>query len=81
LLEKAWQLGCRFDGWSEHFSYKRWQQAFKELGINPEAYANRSYGYADPLPWDHLNCGMEKEALVQEHRLAFSETVGQGSEG
>lgn len=81
LLEKAWQLGCRFDGWSEHFTYKLWQRAFEELGINPEAYANRSYGYTDPLPWDHLNCGMEKEALVREHRLAFSEPVGQGSEG
>lgn len=81
LLEKAWQLGCRFDGWSEHFSYELWQQAFEELGINPEAYANRSYGYADPLPWDHLNCGVEKETLVREHRLAFSEPVGQGSEG
>ncbi len=81
LLEKAWQLGCRFDGWSEHFSYISWQQAFNELGIDPEAYANRSYSYTDPLPWDHINCGVEKEALIQEHRLAFSEPVEQGSEG
>lgn len=81
LLEKAWQLGCRFDGWSEHFSYSRWQKAFEALGINPEDYANRSYSYADPLPWDHLNCGVEKEALVKEHRLAFSVPAEQGSEG
>ncbi len=81
LLEKAWQLGCRFDGWSEHFSYSRWQQAFEELSINPEEYANRSYSYVDPLPWDLLNCGVDKEVLVQEHRLAFSEPAQQGSEG
>ncbi len=81
LIEKAWQLGCRFDGWSEHFSYRLWEQAFKALGINPEKYANRCYGYNDPLPWDHLNCGVAKETLVQEHRSAFSDTASKGSEG
>ena len=75
LLEKAWQLGCRFDGWSEHFSFNRWQQAFEELGIDPEEYANRGYSYLDPLPWDHLNCGVDKEMLIREHSLAFSDST------
>ena len=75
LLEKAWQLGCRFDGWSEHFSFSRWQQAFEELEIDPEEYANRSYSYSDPLPWDHLNCGVDKETLIREHSLAFSNSA------
>ncbi|MBW6462906.1 MAG: TIGR03960 family B12-binding radical SAM protein [Firmicutes bacterium] len=72
LLEKAWRLGCRLDGWSEHFSFDLWQQAFKETGINGEAYANRRFSYDDCLPWDHLDCGTDKEYFIREHKLAYS---------
>lgn len=81
LLEKAWRLGCKFDGWSESFSYQRWQQAFSALNINPADYANRSFSYDQPLPWDHLDCGVSKEELIEEHRLAFNHRPVEGCEG
>jgi len=71
-LEKAWRLGCRFDGWSEHFSMPRWRQAFRETGIEPEDYALRRFGYDDLLPWDHLHCGVDKAVLIREHQKAFN---------
>jgi radical SAM superfamily enzyme YgiQ (UPF0313 family) len=70
LLEQAWRAGCRFDGWSDYFSYTRWEKAFQLLGIEPESYANRRFTYDEPLPWDHLGSGTEKNALIEEHRRA-----------
>lgn len=74
VLEQAWRKGCRFDSWSEHFSLQRWQEAFREAGLEPEAYAYRRFGYGDPLPWDHLGSGAGKDFLIQEHRLAMAES-------
>ncbi len=70
LLERAWQKGCRFDGWSEYFSLQRWLDAFDELKINPEDYAYRRFDETSPLPWDHLDSGVSKEFLLREHRRA-----------
>ena len=35
-LERAWRLGCRFDGWSDHFRYDLWLKAFEEAGVDPD---------------------------------------------
>lgn len=80
VLEKAWRLGCRFDGWSEHFSFERWRQAFYEAGIDAAGYAEKSYSYEDGLPWDHLDCGIGKEIFIKEHELSLEERQeGMGS--
>ncbi len=71
-LERAFNLGCRFDGWTEYFSMPLWRQAFQEAGIKPEDYAGRRYAYNDLLPWDHLDCGVEREIFIREHQKAFS---------
>lgn len=71
-LERAWRLGCRFDGWTENFSMPLWEQAFQETGIVPGDFAWRRFKYDDFLPWDHLQCGIEKDLLIREHQKAFA---------
>ena len=73
LLEWAYQHGARFDGWSEQFREDVWMEAFKELGIDPHFYANRAMDYDDILPWEHLESGVTKQFLVQEHHRALQE--------
>jgi radical SAM superfamily enzyme YgiQ (UPF0313 family) len=70
VLERAWKLGCRFDGWSEHFRYDLWLQAFREAGVDPARYANRARGEEEPLPWDHMDMGVTKEFLLREWEKA-----------
>src|SRR5690606_20222461 len=41
VLLKAWEMGCKFDGWAECFNYPAWQEAFRTSEIEPEFYANR----------------------------------------
>jgi radical SAM family uncharacterized protein len=70
VLEKAWRLGCRFDGWSECFSFKHWQEAYAQAGVDPAWYAYRRYKYDDILPWDHIDAGISKKYLILEHKRA-----------
>lgn len=71
-LYEAFKLGCRFDGWTEHFHYQRWMEAFRLAGLDPAWYAGRSYHYDDVLPWDHIDAGVSRQFLVQEHRQALA---------
>lgn len=71
VLEEAWRLGCRFDGWSECFDFGRWRQAFIRAGLDPGWYAYRRYAYDDVLPWDHIDAGVSRNFLVREHKRAM----------
>lgn len=74
VLVRAVELGCRFDGWHEHFSLQRWQQAFRDCGIEPEWYLRRR-GLDEILPWDHLDCGVTREFLLAERERALAEAA------
>ncbi|KAF0216174.1 MAG: radical SAM domain-containing [Geobacteraceae bacterium] len=65
VLIEARRLGCRFDGWGEHFNFGAWQQAFAETGIDPRFYHRRREP-DELLPWDHLDCGVSKGFLRSE---------------
>ena len=66
VLERAWQLGCRFDGWGDQFRYDLWLQAFEETGIDPSFYATRARSEDEIFPWDHLDCGVSKDFMWRE---------------
>lgn len=71
VIERAVELGACFDGWHEHFSLERWQQAFDECGIDPTWYL-RQRDLDEPLPWDHLDAGIEREFLLREWDKALA---------
>ncbi len=72
VLMRAVELGCRFDGWGDHFSLERWMRAFQECGIRPEWYLRRRE-LDEILPWQHLDCGVTKEFLLKEREMALAE--------
>ena len=71
LLYRAWQLGCRFDGWTEHFDFAKWQQAFADTGLSMAFYANRERSYDEVLPWEHISVGVTKKFLMNEREKAM----------
>jgi radical SAM family uncharacterized protein len=76
VLEKAWLLGCRFDGWSDHFRYDLWLEAFREAGVNPDFYALRERTEDEIFPWDHLDAGPSKAFMLREwHKAQRAETT------
>lgn len=71
VLYKAWEKGCKMDGWNEHFKYDLWMESFQELGINPDKYAYGQTDHNTPLPWDHISSGVNKKYLILEHKRAY----------
>ena len=70
VVYKAWEKGCKFDGWDEYFNYEKWIEAFDECGLDPAFYANRKREYNEILPWDHIDIGVSKKFLINQDKLA-----------
>jgi len=71
VIRRAWQLGARFDGWSDQFRVELWRQAFRESGLDPAFYAHRTRPLEEILPWDHINCGVTKRYLAEEYEASL----------
>lgn len=70
VLIRAWELGCKFDGWQEHFKFNKWMQAFEECNIDPHFYATRHRDLDEVLPWDFIDVGVSKSYLINEYKKA-----------
>ncbi|MBW1646784.1 MAG: TIGR03960 family B12-binding radical SAM protein [Deltaproteobacteria bacterium] len=75
LLEEAYRRGCRLDGWSQHFRFDRWQEAIAACRIDLEFFTMRPRGLDEPLPWDHVSVGVDKDFLQREWRRAQATTL------
>src|SRR6202042_3671782 len=75
VILAAWQDGARFDGWSENFSFERWERcaasALADDGVDLAWYTTRERGYDETLPWDHLDAGLERDWLWQDWLAAI----------
>ncbi len=71
VIHRAWQLGARFDGWSDQFRPEAWHQAFQEHGLQPDFYARRSRPVDEVLPWDAIDAGLSKTFLVRDYEAAL----------
>ncbi|OGN95971.1 MAG: B12-binding domain-containing radical SAM protein [Chloroflexi bacterium RBG_13_51_18] len=72
VMRRAWELGCKFDAWSEHYNHEKWLQAFKESGLEPEFYANRERALDEILPWGHIDAGVGEGFLKREYQKSIS---------
>jgi hypothetical protein len=61
--------GC-MDGWSEFFSWERWQRAMAAAGIDAAWYVERERPRSEILPWDHLHAGVDRDFLWREYEKA-----------
>lgn len=68
IIETAWQNGCKFDAWHDHFDFAKWKQAFIENAFDVESYANKEWSIDEILPWDHINTGVSKNYLIKEFK-------------
>lgn len=75
VILSAYQKGCLYDAWSEHFDEQKWMEAFQETGIDPFFYTTRVRELDEILPWDFIDAGITKEFLIREWKQAQKETV------
>ena len=78
VIRAVWEDGGRFDGWSEHFSFKRWlekaEEIFADQPVDLDWYTVRERDEVEVLPWDHLDAGLDREWLWQDWQDALEET-------
>ena len=86
VIKRAWELGAGMDAWWENLAqaYGAWEQAIQEAGLTwqyrrieqgewsfgdqPEQVENP---YDLPLPWDHLDTGIDKRWLQKDLQKAL----------
>ncbi len=75
VVERAWRAGCRFDGWTDHFNFEKWMEAFREEGVAIEPYLaefpvkefDKPRAPLVQLPWDHLDTLVLREFNAREY--------------
>jgi radical SAM-linked protein len=71
LIEGAWRHGARFDGWTERLRLDAWIKALADLALTQEGLF-RELREDEPLPWDVVSYGIERDWLVRERRKAYA---------
>ena len=74
-LAIAAEEGFVFDAWDEYFNYENWLSVFEKAEIDPSFYANRVFGEDEVLPWDIIDCGVEKSFFKRERQKAYTATT------
>lgn len=67
LLERAHSLGCKFDGWTEHYRNELWEKAFEETDTDAAFYNYRERSYDEILPWDIIDPCVSRDYLIKEN--------------
>ncbi len=75
VIERAWRMGCRFDGWTDHFDFEKWMDAFRLEGVGIEPYLQefpvREFDKPGAplvqLPWDHIDTLVKREFNAREY--------------
>ncbi|HZG98509.1 MAG TPA: TIGR03960 family B12-binding radical SAM protein [Nocardioidaceae bacterium] len=75
VIEEVWRDGGRLDGWSEHFDFDRWMaaadRALADEPVDVAWYTTRERDYAEVLPWDHLDSGLDRDWLWEDWQDAL----------
>ena len=71
VIKRAWELGCKFDAWSELYDHAKWLQAFEDCNIDPAFYTSRERPLDEVLPWSHIDAGVSADFLKKEYQKAI----------
>ena len=63
VIERAWRMGCRFDGWTDHFDFQKWMEA---SGLASDTAIKLGIGYDDPHITAAEKCRYDACVVVPE---------------
>ncbi len=73
-LVKAFQLGCRFDGWTDQFRFPEWKEAFESTGLKMDLHTRRRKFEQIP-PWSFIDTGISAQFLWEEYQRGLQEKI------
>jgi radical SAM family uncharacterized protein len=68
VIQRAWELGARFDAWDGERDESAWRRAFEEVRLNPGFYVYRERAPEEVFPWDGISTGVRKVFLLKEYQ-------------
>jgi len=68
VIQRAWEMGARFDAWGEQRDQGAWTRAFAEIGLDPNFYARRERPLDEIFPWEVVSTGVRRGFLLEEYR-------------
>jgi radical SAM family uncharacterized protein len=71
VIQRAWELGTRFDAWQEHHDHAAWQQAFVDAGLEIGFYTHRPRALDEVFPWDHISVAVKKSFLIEDYQMSL----------
>jgi radical SAM family uncharacterized protein/radical SAM-linked protein len=71
VIEQAWRMGARFDGWDEQHNAAAWEEAFRSQGVDTSLYAHRRLDPECRLPWDVIDPLINRRWLAGEYERAL----------
>lgn len=71
LIARAYELGAKFDAWSESFDWNIWLRAFEDCGLTVDEYI-RERDENEVLPWDFIDTGVSKKYLLKERHMGYA---------
>jgi radical SAM family uncharacterized protein/radical SAM-linked protein len=87
VIRRAWELGAGMDAWWESLdrAFSAWTQAIEEASLTWK-YRQVESGewnvfdagenlYDTPLPWDHMDTGIDKDWLKADLQKALAEAI------
>ncbi len=70
FIFNLYKNGSYLDSWEENIDYDLYYKTALECGLNIDEETTKSYSYDDVLPWDILDCGINKEWFKNEYNRA-----------
>jgi len=72
LIVAAWERGARFEAWNDHLNIDLWREVAEAEGVDLQDYLRRR-SFDEPLPWGHLDVGLEPGFFRQELEKGLAE--------
>ena len=71
VIEEVWRQGGTLESWTEFFSLRRWEEAFRACGLDIGFYAFRARPVEELLPWEHMDMGITRRHHERERARAY----------
>jgi radical SAM family uncharacterized protein len=70
VIQRAWELGTKFDAWQDQSDFSAWQRAFDDVGLDMDFYTHRPRELDEVFPWDHIDVAVKKKFLAEDYLMS-----------
>ncbi len=71
FIYKMYKTGAYLESWDENIDFEKYLKIAAESGINIENLTAKTWNIEDILPWDFIDCGLDKNCLKEGYKKAF----------